>query len=955
MSGIRTMLRPIKQPLPDGRGSDQRGGEPIRAATVRERFSWARVYRPLALLLLAALPALAQTRASAVFIDGASSQVLVNDSVKLSATAYDSTGAPIPSAQFTWTVSDRSVFTIDAKGVVQAIGLGWADITAAATGASGTLRLQSVPSNIVVKPANQTITAGDSLQYSADVLDVNGNPVPNVSLQWRVYGPNAGQDNVILVDANGLVTTFGWGTFYVEAYFNYTVGSGPFLPRFFANTTLTAVPRKTFQAKKLLDGTAVRQSFELRQRRGAMSVNDSGQIAYVGFLEGLATTALLWNGSAFNPIAVAGTPGELPGTNLQDVDVMALNNNGEVAARCIVASPRNCLLFAGSDGVPHTLFFDGSAAGGVTNLRNFFTTRFGLNDNSAILFRADYWNFGSTVNQTGLFTVYPSGATTLVVPAGTKLPGMAAPYTFNTDFGIANDGSILFSVTSGSASALFRLGPDQSIARVIGTGDPLNGSAVTSIGSVAVGKNGHYAVMANNGTQNLLLSAGDPAKIRQLPITSYNSIFAVSGSGEVVLWCGLAPGYGLYRWDGTKTRTVALYGFPSPLGDPYTQFDSAGITAAGDVILQARTANNLLLVVNAGAGMGAPSSIVFQTGARVNVPAGPSFYNLVMNGHTGNPMIKTGWYLQDVFEISGGLLVPRLVSGDRTPGGWFFEGNQDVRRNGDGDLLVSTDDSLSQIGAQAAVLANFPQHTANGNLYAAFQVAGNTTGTVAGAGGTSFGVQHLSLIRNGTVTPLAWLGASGSFKTAAPGGGNFASSSDLGVTDDGTVYAYLRVTGGSDGLFAWTGSAWNPLLRMGDKYDGFTVTSIGTIRVTGKALYASVTSGFQHIARYQDGNWTDVISYGDAIPAGGPVNGFGAFDVNRNGVVAAQLYANGVQYVVALDGNGMRVAIDNDHVMDSGEVLANIFQVSIHDDGRIFATAINSQDLMVLYEFDPIP
>ena len=45
------------------------------------------------------------------------------------------------------------------------------------------------------------------------------------------------------------------------------------------------------------------------------------------------------------------------------------------------------------------------------------------------------------------------GAHGLVVPAGTKLPGMAAPYTFNTDFGIANDGSILFSVTSGSASA----------------------------------------------------------------------------------------------------------------------------------------------------------------------------------------------------------------------------------------------------------------------------------------------------------------------------------------------------------------------------------------------------------------------------------------------------------------------------------------------------------------------
>jgi hypothetical protein len=908
----------------------------------------------LALLLLTALPALSQTRASAVFIDGTSSQVLVNDSVSLTATAYDSTGGPIPSTQFKWTVSDQTVFTVDSKGSVQAIGLGWADITATANGASGTIRLQSVPSNIVVKPANQTIFAGDSLQYSADVLDVNGNPVSNVTLQWRVYGPNAGQDNVILVDGNGLVTTFGWGTFYVEAYFNYTAGAGPFLPRFFANTTLTAVPRKTFQAKKLLDSTPVRQSFELRPHRGAMSVNDAGQIAYVGFLEGLTTAALLWDGSAFNPIAVAGTPGELPGTTLQDVDVMALNNNGEVAARCIVAPPRNCLLFGGSDRVPHTLFFDGSAAGGVTNLRSFFTTRFGLNDNSEILFRADYWNFGSTVNQTGLFITPPSGGATLAVPAGTKLPGIAAPYTFNTDFGIANDGSVLFSVTSGSSTALFRLGPDQSIARVIGTGDQLNGSVVTSIGSVAVGKNGHYAVMANNGTQNLLLFAGDPAKFLRLTVNSYNTILAVSGKGEVVVWCSLASGYGLYRWDGTQTRTVALYGFPSPVGDPYTQFDSAGITAAGDVILQARTANNLLLVVNAGAGMGAPSSVVFQSGVRVNVSAGPSFYNLVMNGHAGNPMIKTGWYTTNVFEVAGGILVPRLVSGDRTPDGWFFEGNQDVRRNGDGDLLVSTDQSISQIGAQAAVLANFPQHTTNGNLYTAFQVAGNTSGTTVGAGGTSFGVQHLSLIRNGTVTPLAWLGASGSFKTAAPGGGNFAGSSDLGVADDGTVYAYLRVTGGSDGLFTWTGSAWNPLLRIGDNYDGFTVTGIGTIRVAGKALYASVTSGFQHIARYQDGAWTDVINYGDVIPAGGPVSGFGAFDVNRNGVIAALLYANGAQYVVAVDANGMRVAGDNSHVMDNNEILVNIFQISIHDDGRIFATAINAQELMVLYEFDPI-
>ena len=158
-------------------------------------------------------------------------------------------------------------------------------------------------------------------------------------------------------------------------------------------------------------------------------------------------------------------------------------------------------------------------------------------------------------------------------------------------------------------------------------------------------------------------------------------------------------GYGLYRWDGVGIRPVALLNYPSPVGDPYTQFDGAGITAAGDVILQGRTGNNLLLVVNAGAGMGSLASIVFQTGARVNVSAGPSFYNLVLNGHAGNPMIKTGWYYPNVFEVADGMLIPRLVNGDRTPDGWFFEANHDVRRNSDGDLLVSTDQSISQIGS----------------------------------------------------------------------------------------------------------------------------------------------------------------------------------------------------------------------------------------------------------------
>jgi len=125
--------------------------------------------------------------------------------------------------------------------------------------------------------------------------------------------------------------------------------------------------------------------------------------------------------------------------------------------------------------------------------------------------------------------------------------------------------------------------------------------------------------------------------------------------------------------------------------------------------------------------------------------------------------------------------------------------------------------------------------------------------------------------------------------------------------------------------------------------------------VAGKALYAFINATFQHLVRYQNGQWTDIISQGDLVPAGGAGNGFGVFDVNRNGVLAALINAGGVQYVVTVDdSNGMRTVADNNHPMDTGEMLANFFQVSIHDDGRIFVTAINSQEALVLYECDPI-
>lgn len=906
---------------------------------------------------------------ASIFVSAPSSQVILNDTAQLTAAVYDSLGNPIPNQQLTWSVSDKTAFSVDAHGVVTAVGLGWADIYADAPGARGTLRLQVVPLSINVHPANQTVLVGTTVQYSADVLDVNSQPVPGITLSWRAYAANAGGSQDVGIDQTGLAFTFGFGTYFIEAYYNYTVGAGPFIPRFFGNTLLTVNEPTMYSQAKLLDSSAVRQSFQLREHRGLLSVNDSGQIAYVGWLEGYATAALMWGSNGLVPLAVASTPTDFPGSNLIDINNPAINNNGEISAQCVLLPPKGCLLFGNRNGTSSLILFDGVSGGGVANIRNYGTTRFGLNDNSITLFRADYFEIGGQTTKTGLFTTTSNGLPTLQVPAATALPAFASTYTFDTDFGIDNSGNIIFYATSGTSRALFRMTPDAAITRIIGTGDMVNGTNVTSLGNAAMGKNGQFATMVNTSGTNpsgvvnpayLLLWSSDASKVSRVQVGYATTIYSVSGAGEAVYYGSNTNGVtGLYRTDGTTLRAAFTNGAPSPIGDSYAQFDSAGITAKGEVIAQARTTNNLLVVVNSGAGAAAKPTVLFQTGAMVNAPAGPAFYSFVLNSHTGDPMIKTGWYSYDVFELASGALVPRLVNGDRMTDGWFYEGNQDVRRNSDGDIFVSTDQSITQIGAGGStLLGHFPQRISAGNLNTGFQVVANTSGTVVITGGTNFGPQHISILSNSVATPIAWLNGSGQYRTASPGGGYFLSSSDIGVDDNGTIYAYLHVSGGPDGLFYYTAAGgWKSAVMIGDAYDSRNISSIDSIHVAGTACYAHLTTtgNVTHISSFQNGVWNDLLNIGDTIPVGGVVTFlYSQFDVNRKGGVAALVQGTGgIQYVVYLNSSNSYVVADNDNPRSTGELLVNYFNVSLNDDGRIFATAMNDVDQVVLYEFDP--
>ena len=139
----------------------------------------------------------------------------LSDTVRLEAEAFDANGHVVDGAEFSWASGDTSVATVDASGLVTAVGNGTASVTATARGAAGAaaVTVMQVPVSVAVTPAEATIAAlSDTVRLEAEAFDVNGHVVDGAEFSWESDDPS-----VATVDASGLVTAVGNGTASVTA------------------------------------------------------------------------------------------------------------------------------------------------------------------------------------------------------------------------------------------------------------------------------------------------------------------------------------------------------------------------------------------------------------------------------------------------------------------------------------------------------------------------------------------------------------------------------------------------------------------------------------------------------------------------------------------------------------------------------------------------------------------
>ena len=138
----------------------------------------------------------------------------LGDTVRLAAAAVDANGNAVPGASFTWSSGDGAVVTVNADGLVTAVGNGSADVTATSDGAAGSASLVVAQraAAVSLSPAMATLAPGDTVRLTATATDANGHALAAAAFTWA--SSDAG---VASVDNTGLVEALADGTATITA------------------------------------------------------------------------------------------------------------------------------------------------------------------------------------------------------------------------------------------------------------------------------------------------------------------------------------------------------------------------------------------------------------------------------------------------------------------------------------------------------------------------------------------------------------------------------------------------------------------------------------------------------------------------------------------------------------------------------------------------------------------
>lgn len=134
--------------------------------------------------------------------------------LQLAATPRDASGNPLNGRAVTWESRNAAVATVDAGGLVTAISLGTATITATSEAVTGTATVTVIVpvAKVEITPSVASIEIGATVQLAATPQDADGNPLTDRAVTW-----SSSALSVATINTTGLVTGVGEGSATISA------------------------------------------------------------------------------------------------------------------------------------------------------------------------------------------------------------------------------------------------------------------------------------------------------------------------------------------------------------------------------------------------------------------------------------------------------------------------------------------------------------------------------------------------------------------------------------------------------------------------------------------------------------------------------------------------------------------------------------------------------------------
>lgn len=176
----------------------------------------------------------------------------VNGSAPIVGTAFDCDGNTIRNKKVTWSSNTPTVATVTAEGVVLAIAVGSATISAEANGKSASVQVTVTPeraNQVAVTPAAVTLRETNVRQLTAVARNAAGIVIPGATFRW-----GSSNSAIASVDQSGRVTALSAGNVVISAETDQISGTSAVL--------VTRIPIQSCRLSPLTSKVTVSQNVQ---------------------------------------------------------------------------------------------------------------------------------------------------------------------------------------------------------------------------------------------------------------------------------------------------------------------------------------------------------------------------------------------------------------------------------------------------------------------------------------------------------------------------------------------------------------------------------------------------------------------------------------------------------------------------------------------------------------------